>query len=426
MEGSSGLDRVVNESSPPPSPPLTVAAVARRLGVAPPTLRTWDRRYGLGPSAHTAGAHRRYSPADVARLMVMRRLTLEGVAPVDAAKIALATPLSPDGRPMHTPAEGYDLSAVESEWIGNGASRPDSAHERARSAEAIATSDDLLPDFVAGQVTPVDPSGTEVEFEPAPPESVGSAVADELAALAELDLLPEAEPAGIDPQWPGTLRSVETERGGAAGGGRIVALPDGTPQSRGLARAAMSLDTYEMHRILREAIRRQGTILTWNTMIMPVLRALGERTRVSGDGIDVEHAFSESILSVLRGVAVSTPQPRTAPTILLACADADYHSLPLHALAAALAERQVPTRMLGSGLPPHALAAAVRRTGPRVIVLFARMPGADAGDSESLRRQRPTPSVILAGPGWSPDTIPATARTAASLIEAVEEVLRSI
>src|SRR3954464_5750585 len=91
-------------------PVLTVAAVARRLGGAPSTLRTWDRRYGLGPSAHTAGAHRRYSRADVARLMVMRRLTLEGVSPPDAAKIALATAVSDEGQTMHTPADGYDLS----------------------------------------------------------------------------------------------------------------------------------------------------------------------------------------------------------------------------------------------------------------------------------------------------------------------------
>ena len=34
---------------------LTVAAVARRLGVAPATLRTWDRRYGLGPTEHSTG-----------------------------------------------------------------------------------------------------------------------------------------------------------------------------------------------------------------------------------------------------------------------------------------------------------------------------------------------------------------------------------
>ena len=38
---------------------LTVAVVARRLGVAPATLRTWARRYDLGPST----AHRRLAPA---------------------------------------------------------------------------------------------------------------------------------------------------------------------------------------------------------------------------------------------------------------------------------------------------------------------------------------------------------------------------
>lgn len=70
------------------APTLTVAAVAGRLGVAPATLRTWDRRYGLGPSEHTAGAHRRYSAADLARLMRMRALTLDGVPPSDAARLA--------------------------------------------------------------------------------------------------------------------------------------------------------------------------------------------------------------------------------------------------------------------------------------------------------------------------------------------------
>ena len=64
---------------------LTVAAVARRIGVAPATLRTWDRRYGLGPSAHEAGEHRRYHPSDLAKLILMRRLITSGVAPCDAA-----------------------------------------------------------------------------------------------------------------------------------------------------------------------------------------------------------------------------------------------------------------------------------------------------------------------------------------------------
>ena len=72
---------------------LTVAAVAHRLGVAPATLRTWDRRYGLGASEHAAGAHRRYSSWDVARLQTMRRLTLEGVSPGEAARVVLAEPI---------------------------------------------------------------------------------------------------------------------------------------------------------------------------------------------------------------------------------------------------------------------------------------------------------------------------------------------
>jgi DNA-binding transcriptional MerR regulator len=69
---------------------LTVSAVARRIGVAPATLRTWDRRYGLGPSSHESGEHRRYCASDVAKLMLMRRLISAGVAPADAAVQALA------------------------------------------------------------------------------------------------------------------------------------------------------------------------------------------------------------------------------------------------------------------------------------------------------------------------------------------------
>lgn len=68
---------------------LTVASVARRLGVAPATLRTWDRRYGLGPSSHAPGEHRRYDSRDLARLNLMRRLIIQGHAPCDAAETAL-------------------------------------------------------------------------------------------------------------------------------------------------------------------------------------------------------------------------------------------------------------------------------------------------------------------------------------------------
>ncbi|WP_062645995.1 MerR family transcriptional regulator [Streptomyces maremycinicus] len=67
---------------------LTTGALARRLGVAPTTLRSWDRRYGIGPAVRTDGRHRRWRPSDVAVLEAMCRLTSSGVPPADAARAA--------------------------------------------------------------------------------------------------------------------------------------------------------------------------------------------------------------------------------------------------------------------------------------------------------------------------------------------------
>ncbi|MFH9728575.1 MerR family transcriptional regulator [Streptomyces sp. NPDC017254] len=68
---------------------MTTGAVARRLGVSPTTVRSWDRRYGIGPAIRTDGRHRRWSAADVSMLEEMCRLTAEGVAPAEAAHAAL-------------------------------------------------------------------------------------------------------------------------------------------------------------------------------------------------------------------------------------------------------------------------------------------------------------------------------------------------
>lgn len=71
----------------------SAGAVARRLGVAVTTLRTWHQRYGMGPSLHEPGHHRRYTEQDIERLQVMQRLIVEGVAPSEAARWALRGPL---------------------------------------------------------------------------------------------------------------------------------------------------------------------------------------------------------------------------------------------------------------------------------------------------------------------------------------------
>jgi hypothetical protein len=77
-------------TAPLPEVSLGVAAVAHRLGVATGTLRTWDRRYGLGPSAHETGTRRRYTAVDLARLTLMRQLMMQGVAAAEAAATAVA------------------------------------------------------------------------------------------------------------------------------------------------------------------------------------------------------------------------------------------------------------------------------------------------------------------------------------------------
>ncbi|MGH4031375.1 MerR family transcriptional regulator [Actinomycetota bacterium Odt1-20B] len=77
---------------------LTTGAVARRLGVAATTLRSWQSRYGIGPTARHSGAHRHWTAADLAVLEHMRRLTNSGVSPAEAARTALTSAPAP-GRP---------------------------------------------------------------------------------------------------------------------------------------------------------------------------------------------------------------------------------------------------------------------------------------------------------------------------------------
>ncbi|MFE9458524.1 MerR family transcriptional regulator [Streptomyces californicus] len=74
----------------PPEGGLTTGAVARLLGVAPTTLRSWDRRYGLGPATREGGRHRRWTAADITVLRAMCRLTSEGLPPGEAARAVLA------------------------------------------------------------------------------------------------------------------------------------------------------------------------------------------------------------------------------------------------------------------------------------------------------------------------------------------------
>jgi DNA-binding transcriptional MerR regulator len=261
---------------------LTVAAVARRIGVAPATLRTWDRRYGLGPSAHESGEHRRYCPADLARLTLMRRLITSGVSPCDAAA-------------------------------------------QARSHKGTINLETIVTDYV---------------------------VREELVTA--------------------------------------------------LHKAAKGLDKKFIEAALRKDLAQYGVEQSWSEVIVPLLLIVGNEWEASGDGIEVEHLLTEVLKGILREHVEDIRKPVNAHPVLLASVGEEVHSLALHALAAALAERKIETYFLGARTPLEALSAMITRSAPPAVFLWAQLSkNADPKFFNDIPAIRPMPRMVLGGPGWS-------------------------
>jgi MerR family transcriptional regulator, light-induced transcriptional regulator len=298
---------------------LTAGAVAHRLGIAVTTLRTWHQRYGLGPSRHESGRHRRYTEEDLARLEVMRRLTADGVPAAEAARFATRASTVP--------------------------------------------SDDL---------------------------ETGVAV----------------------------------DSGARHGGGHAIALGYAAPEARGLATAAMRLDAPAMRELIAASIAEIGVIQTWAELLVPVLVGIGERYAATGRYVEVEHLLSRCVSEAL-GAVTRPLEYGESPQVLLACADEEQHSLPLEALAAALAEHGVACRLLGARVPTVALVDAVGRTAPVAVVIWSQLPTTGGGIQlhTLMSGVRHAMLLIAAGPGWDRATLPAGTATPHSLDDAVGLVL---
>ena len=306
---------------------LTAGAVARRLGVAVTTLRTWHQRYDLGPSRHEPGKHRRYTPEDVARLEMMQRLTADGVPSGEAAR-----------------------------WV------------RSRNITTVLT--------------------------PQPPTN-------------------------------GTNGSPHAHRNGSDhiardGGGHNLPLGPASPAARGLGRAAMRLDAESVRQIASDAVRHLGVVRAWDSVLRPVLAAIGERHGRTGGLVEVEHLVSAVTSDVLG--AVPRPQGNGRGRVLLACTDEEQHSLPIEALSAALAQADVLCRLLGARVPLPALRAAVRRTGPAAVLLWSHNPRtASPVQLTALSGDRTRPMLLAAaGPGWRLEALPPGVATPRTMREAVE------
>ena len=285
---------------------LTVAAVARRLGVAPATLRTWARRYGIGPTDHESGSHRRYCPEDLAKLTTMRRLIIAGMSPAEAAEKALNT-----------------KSAIKMEKIVGGFSdRPD--------------------------------------------------VIDALHS------------------------------------------------------AANALDKNFIESTLRNDIEKHGVIGSWQEVIVPVLVMLGKSWEETGEGIEIEHFFSETLKRVLRERSSMIYKPINPRPVLVASVGEEMHSLAIHALTAALAERNIECHFLGARTPFAALEAMVEKFAPPAIFLWAQLvENANPSFFRNLPAVRPAPRILLGGPGWRESDCENMTKTP-DLNFACEEITRAI
>ena len=87
--GASGADADDEE--------LTIQQASQLLSLPAPTIRSWERRYGVPLADRSRGGHRRYSRAQLDQLRRMRDLIARGRRTVDAAALVKAGHASTPG-----------------------------------------------------------------------------------------------------------------------------------------------------------------------------------------------------------------------------------------------------------------------------------------------------------------------------------------
>ncbi|HEX7308303.1 MAG TPA: hypothetical protein VF330_35730 [Lentzea sp.] len=200
-------------------------------------------------------------------------------------------------------------------------------------------------------------------------------------------------------------------------------MPGASPMARGLGRAAVAMDSIAVQGMLADSLASDGVIATWNDVVRPVLTAVAAKWQLSGTGVEVEHLLDECLLAAFVRATPLVTHGRNHRPVLLACMPEERHNLPLYPLAAELAQRGVVVRQLGAALPADALAAAVRRTAPSAVVLWAQLPRyADPGVIAALPRTRQQVRVFVGGPGWRRGVVTAPAERVEDLAAAVEAV----
>lgn len=97
---------------------VRIAVVSERTGVPQPTLRAWERRYGVPQPHRTESGYRLYSAKEVEVVSEMRRRCDEGLPASEAARLVrLKTDVSPDAIKPTASNLGRDPFAASQEGI---------------------------------------------------------------------------------------------------------------------------------------------------------------------------------------------------------------------------------------------------------------------------------------------------------------------
>lgn len=231
----------------------------------------------------------------------------------------------------------------------------------------------------------------------------------------------------------GSASDTESGIGSSAGSGLGSDAHLFVRQRRGLSRAAVRLDAPAVQELLAESVERHGLVAAWQEVMVPTLHAVGRKWEEAGDRyVEVEHLLSWHVSRTLHRCASAPPTRSPSAPLVLACVPGEQHSLPLEALSAAVGELGIPQRMFGAAVPVEAVSAAVRRTGPAVVVLWsqarstASVPLARhiADARWGVRGARGRPVVMLGGPGWAGPAVRGTLRPA-TLRDALTQIGRA-
>ncbi len=110
----------IDPASDPDATGFPIGTVADRIGIPTATLRSWNQRYGIGPSGHRPGRHRLYTEADIAVLERMVVLVRAGASPARAASSARGpAPTEGDISPLLTAVFALDSAAATSLLISH-------------------------------------------------------------------------------------------------------------------------------------------------------------------------------------------------------------------------------------------------------------------------------------------------------------------